>query len=491
MRDTSVILVIATALVLLGVVASKLSARLGVPALLLFLAIGMLAGSDGLGGIAFDDPDLAQAVGVVALAYILFAGGLDTSWPDIRPVLAMGVSLATVGVIATAVVVGVVASVVMDLPLTTGLLLGSIVSSTDAAAVFAVLRSRAVSLRGDLRPLLELESGSNDPMAVFLTIGFLELVVNPGTAGVALVPLFVAQMAIGGAIGLVTGRATAWVLNRLRLEFEGLYPVVTFALVPLTFAITTLAGGSGFLAVYLAGIVLARHDFVHRRSLMRFHNAIAWLSQIGMFLVLGLLVFPSDLLDIAGPGLLVAAALILVARPIGVFLALAPSRLGWRARTMVAWVGLRGAAPIILATFPLMEGAASTDLIFDTVFFIVLTSVLIQGTTIPFMARRLGVAEPLAATTVWPVEPGQLTGQGAGLHELEVPEGSPVAGRALVHLGAPPGTIVVLIGRSGEFIVPQGTTELRGGDQLLVLGPADAVERLRRRLEPRHAGPGT
>ncbi|MEW6475348.1 MAG: potassium/proton antiporter, partial [Actinomycetota bacterium] len=315
MPEAEPLLAAAAALILVGVLASKISTHLGVPALLLFLGVGMLAGSDGVGGIHFEDFQLAQSVGIVALAFILFAGGLSTGWAEVRPVLAPGVALATVGVVVTALVAGGIAAWALDLSATTGFLLGAIISSTDAAAVFSVLRSRNVSLRGEIRPLLELESGSNDPMAVFLTVGFLELLTDPGRSVLSLMPLFAQQMAVGAVLGYLLARGTVVAINRLRLEYEGLYPVVTLAVVVLTYGITALLGGSGFLAVYVAGIVMGNREFLHKKSLMRFHDAIAWLSQISMFLVLGLLVFPSELPAVAGRALLVAAALVLVARP--------------------------------------------------------------------------------------------------------------------------------------------------------------------------------
>lgn len=384
---------VASGLLLLGVVASRLSSRLGIPAVLVFLAVGMLAGSDGPGGIEFDNAEVSQALGVVALAFILFSGGISTVWDEARPVARQAVSLATVGVIVTAVVSGLAAKWAFDLPLETGLLVGAIISSTDAAAVFSVLRSRNVRLRGHLRPLLELESGSNDPMAVFLTIGFLELVTNPSSNPFDFVPLFISQMAVGALVGVVGGRLAVWSLNRIDLDHEGLYPVMSLALVGVIFSVTTSLEGSGFLAVYVAGIEMAHRRFVHKESLTQFHDGIAWVAQIGMFVVLGLLVFPSELPSVALRGLIVAASLMLVARPLGVFLALAPFRVPWRERALVSWVGLRGAAPVILATFPLMADAPDANLIFDMVFFIVLTSVAIQGTMIPLAARLLGVRD--------------------------------------------------------------------------------------------------
>ncbi len=269
-------------LLLLSVIASQATGRLGVPALLLFLVIGMLAGSDGPGGIYFDDPWLAQSLGVAALAFILFSGGLDTRWEDVRPVLWKGVALSTLGVFITAILVGWFATTALDFSWLEGLLLGAVVSSTDAAAVFSVLRSRNVSLKGQLKPLLELESGSNDPMAVYLTIGFIQLLSQPAASMMDLIPLFLQQMTLGAAFGYGIGKAMVWIVNRVRLEYEGLYPVLTVSLVLLDYGATSALGGNGFLAVYLAGLVMGPSDFIHKRSLMRFHDGLAWLMQIAM-----------------------------------------------------------------------------------------------------------------------------------------------------------------------------------------------------------------
>lgn len=473
----------AAALVLVGVLASKLSARSGIPALLLFLAVGMLAGSDGPGGIAFDNFEVARSVGIVALAFILFDGGLSTDWGRTRPVLSEGVVLATAGVATTAVVAGWVASVALDLPIEVGLLLGAIISSTDAAAVFSVLRSKNASLKGELGPLLELESGSNDPMAVFLTVGLLRLIEDPGSSVLTLVPLFVLQMTVGAAVGLVMAWVAVLLINRVRLEYDGLYPVVTLAVVLLAYGAAALLGGSGFLAVYVAGLRLGNADFVHKRRLVGFHDAIAWLAQISMFLVLGLLVFPSRLPEVALQGLLVAAVLVLVARPLAVFLTLARSRLQGREKVLVSWVGLRGAVPIILATFPLVEGVPQADTIFDVVFFAVVVSVLAQGTTIPAVAKRLGVASPMAPERTYPIEPVSTSGGDASMHEVTVAAGSAAADRQIVDLGLPKGTLLVLVSREDRTFVPQGATVLRPGDKALVLADVQSLRRTREIIE--------
>jgi len=483
MADPGPAMAVAAALILLGVVASKVSDRLGVPALLLFLAIGMLAGSEGIGRIAFADFEVAQTVGVIALAFILFAGGLDTQWSIVRSVLRQGVMLATVGVFGTAVITGLAATWMLDVGLVPGLLLGSIVSSTDAAAVFAVLRSKNVRLRGRLRPLLELESGSNDPMAVFLTIGLIELYTKPDTGVLDLVPLFVTQMAVGGAIGYAAAVASVAAINRLRLGYDGLYPVVLIAVVLLTYGIAAVLGGSGFLAVYLAGIAMGHARLVHKNSLMRFADGVAWLMQITMFLALGLLAFPSDLLPAAGDGLVISAVLILVARPIATVAILALTRFGVRETLLVSWVGLRGAVPVVLATFPLVEGMPQGDVIFNVVFFVVITSVLVQGTTISFVARRLGVAAPMEPRPAQQREPAKPVRHASNLHEVVVPEGSPAAGRRIVDLDLPQDVLVVLVTRDDESLVPQGSTMLQPGDAVLLVADGDSLSRAQRMIQ--------
>ena len=391
MPSIELLFVALAAFLLLAILGSKAATKTGVPVLLLFLLLGMLAGSDGIGGIQFDNPWLAQSVGVVALAFILFSGGLDTPWQGVRPVLKEGLALSTLGVTLTALCVGWFAATFLGFTLAEGVLLGAIIASTDAAAVFSVLNSKSVRLTGRLKELLELESGSNDPMAVFLTVGMLQLIANPGQSPLTLIPMFILQMGLGALIGFGVGRGAVWLINRLRLEYDGLYPVLSFALVLVTYGATALVGGNGFLAVYLAGLVMAQQEFVHKRSLVQFHDGLAWLMQIIMFVTLGLQVFPSRLPDVALAGLYVAIFLILVARPLSVFLALAPTRLGLREKVFVSWVGLRGAAPIVLATFPLLAGVAKADTIFHLVFFIVLTSVLLQGTLIIPAAKWLKV----------------------------------------------------------------------------------------------------
>lgn len=462
-------------LLLASIIASKASGRRGVPALALFLVIGMLAGSDGPGGVYFNDPRLAQWLGVIALVFILYAGGLSTDWARIRPLLAHGLALSTVGVLLTAALMGLFAILALGFTPLQGLLLGAIVSSTDAAAVFTVLRARSVRLRQPLEPLLELESGSNDPMAVFLTAALTGLLTTPEASVLRLAPMFLQQMLLGALLDYGMGRAMAWIVNHVRLQVEGLYPVLTVALTLLTYAGVTVLGGNGFLAVYLAGLMMARSDFIHKRSLLRFHDGLAWLMQIAMFLVLGLLVFPSRLPAVAGVALLASLFLIFVARPVSVALTLLPFRLPVRDQALVAWMGLRGAAPIILATFPRLAGLPQADLIFDIVFFVVLTSVLIQGTALTAVGRWLGVTEERPVPPPAPLEVTRSDCLKGELLELVVPSGSTAVGRQVLELGLPKEALIVLIGRGNEHIVPAGNTVLAPGDHLLILADQAAL----------------
>lgn len=385
------VILVASVLLLLGVLASKVSIRAGIPPLLLFLALGMLAGSDGPGGIFFDNAWLAQLVGTVALAFILFSGGLDTDWPKVRSALWPALSLSTVGVLITAVLVAAFAMFALGFSWLEGLLLGAVVSATDAAAVFSVVGTGALRVRERLLAMLELESGTNDPMAVFLTIGITSLLTGASTGAASLIPLFGTQMGIGAALGFAFGWGTVQLMNRLKLDAAGLNIVLTTALVLFTYGLTASLHGSGFLAVYIAGLVVGNGRPADLPAVARFHTGLTALMETAMFLTLGLLVFPSRLLPIAGAGLLVTLFLTFVARPLSVFAGLTPTRMGVRERAFISWVGLRGAVPIILATFPLLAGVPRAGEIFDIVFFTVLASVLLQGTTIPFVARRLGV----------------------------------------------------------------------------------------------------
>ncbi len=467
--NTELILLIAAAILVISVVLSKVSERIGVPTLLLFLGLGMLAGSDGPGGIYFEDARLAQSLATLALAFILFAGGLETDFGSVRRTLKPGLSLATMGVLLTALVTGVFVWLVLGLSWMNSLLIGAIVSSTDAAAVFAVLRSRSVGLKEPLRPLLELESGSNDPMAVFMTVGLIELIKNPERSFLILIPLFVQQMALGLVLGYVMARLFIHLIKRIALDYEGLYPVLSLGWVLLTYALTAWLGGSGFLAVYISGLVLGHLPFSHKKSLIRFQDGISWLMHVLMFFTLGLLVYPSKLIPVAGKGLLVALALIFLARPVAVFVSLAFSRLSFREKHLISWVGLRGSVPIVLATFPMLAGLDESHFIFNLVFFIVISSVLVQGTTIPLFARLAKVDAPLVRQRRYPIDFDNSEGMDLQLIDLFVPYGSYAADKTILDLNFPRDSLITLISRNEKFIMPSGTTILQEGDVLLIL----------------------
>ncbi|OGX31348.1 MAG: K+/H+ antiporter [Omnitrophica WOR_2 bacterium RIFCSPHIGHO2_01_FULL_48_9] len=471
-------LLIAAILLFLSVIASKVSDKLGVPVLLLFITVGMLAGSEAIGGIYFDDPWMAKSLGTIALIFILFSGGLDTDWKDIRHILWPGIILSTAGVLITALSVGWFATYVLKFSLMEGFLLGAIVSSTDAAAVFNILRSRNVSLRGKMGPLLEFESGSNDPMAVFLTISIIGLLRNPGASPISLIPAFFLDMGIGAVAAYVFSRFIIFVVNRLKLTYEGLYPVLMLSLVFLTYAATTALKGNGFLAVYIAGILVGNANLIHKKTLKNFYEGLAWLMQIIMFLALGLLVFPSKIMPVIGTGLLISLFLMFIARPLSIFLCLSFSRMNLREKTFISWVGLRGAVPIILATFPLLAGTPRADMIFNIVFFIVLTSVLFQGTSLSFVSKLLKVDAPFRNKRIYPIEFEHSADIDASLEDLIIPYNSKVAGKPLFEVKIPPGCLVVLISRDDKFFIPNGATVLNGGDVLLVLANKPDLQKL-------------
>jgi cell volume regulation protein A len=465
-------------LLVLSVAASKISDRFGVPVLLVFLIIGMLAGSEGFGGIYFDNAAAAQGIGLFALAVILFSGGLDTEWESIRGVIKESLTLATLGVLLTALILGYAAHLILGISLLEGLLIGAITSSTDAAAVFALLRSQGVRLMPKIASLLEFESGSNDPMAVFLTIGMIQLILNPGQSWTSLILLFLQQMVIGGIFGILFGRLLLFLINRLRLGYEGLYPVLALGVLLLAFALTTYLQGSGILASYLLGLVLGKADFLHKRSLTRFYDGMAWLLQVVMFLTLGLLVFPSRLIAVAVPGIILASILMLIARPIAVWLCLIPFRQTAREKHFISWVGLRGAVPIILATYPRLAGLDQDGLIFNIVFFVVVSSVLVQGTGIPRMARWLKVDDRSPEEYRYPLETAPLRGWRGVLKEAVVPEGSPLAGKAIYEVRLPKNYLVVLIARGEEFVIPNGSVVLQANDRLLGLARAETHQKV-------------
>ncbi|MDD4907916.1 MAG: potassium/proton antiporter [Candidatus Omnitrophica bacterium] len=459
-------------LIFVSVISSKLSDKFAIPVLLLFLAIGILTGSEGLGGLYFNNPQAAKSMGIVALIFIIFSGGLDTNWKETRPVIGPGIVLSTAGVLLTAVITGFFAVYILKFSFLEGMLLGSIVSSTDAAAVFTILRSKRISLKDPLKPLLEFESGSNDPMAVFLTVGFISVLTVEGMSIAALIPRFFLDMGMGAFIGYLMARFIIFFINRLKLEYEGLYPVIMISFVLLTYVTAVFLKGNGILAVYLAGLMIGQAEFPNKKMIKRFHDGIAWLMQIAMFVTLGLLVFPSHIIPLMGAGLLLTFLLIVVARPVSVLLCLLPFKISARKKTMVAWVGLRGAVPIILATFPFMAGIPQADTIFNIVFFVVIASVFIQGASIPALSRILRLEVPLGAKKNYPIEFEKTEAIDAELTDMIVPFESQAVGRRVGDLNVPEKCLIVLISRDGKFVIPSGSTVIESGDVLLVLANA-------------------
>ncbi|BAK73710.1 MAG: potassium/proton antiporter [Arcobacter sp.] len=460
-------LLITAFLMLLSVVASKLSSNFGIPSLFIFLGLGMLAGSDGILGIHFDNVELAQHIGTLALIFILFGGGLDTAWKSIKPVLKDGLILATVGVFLTAFFVAICVYYILGFTFLESLLVGAIISSTDAAAVFAILRAKGISLKKKLTPLLELESGSNDPMAIFLTVAILQILMLPESSSITeWILRFFLQFIIGGALGYIFGILLPPILNRIHLSFYGLYPVFTIGWILFLFSSTSLLEGNGFLAVYLAGIVANTKEFVHKKNLIGFHEGLSWIMQITVFLALGLLVFPSELPDIALSGLLIAFCLMFIARPAGVFISTIFSSFTIKEKAFISWVGLRGAVPIILATYPYLQGFDKSNLIFNIVFFIVLFSILIQGTTLPLMAKWLNVESKSKD-----FKPDNVIASPLFYHTLKqfyIEENSKVIGLSIVELNLPADFLILLIKRENDYLKPTGSTILEENDMLLI-----------------------
>lgn len=470
---TALLLTTCGVLLAVSVVFSRASQRIGVPIALIFLGVGMLAGSEGIGGIPLDDYQFAFRMGSLALALILFDGGLNTPLDALRRSWAPAGLLATAGVILTAALVAFPAYL-WGLTWPEALVLGAVVSSTDAAAVFAVLRGSGLQLKRRVGVTLELESGLNDPVAVILTITLTANLLDPGALDAWTIGLeVVRELVLGAAIGVGVGYAGRDLLRRLHLSSGGLYPALTLALALLGYGVATLAHGSGFLAVYLAGLVLGNGPLPYRTGLLRVHDALAWLSQIGMFLILGLLVFPSRLPEVASLGLGVAILLAVVIRPAVVALCLAPFRYPAKERLFIGWVGLRGAVPIILAIYPVLMGAPGADRIYHLVFFIVVVSAIVPGTTVAWVTRRLGLQarEQPASQAVLAIESRlPLIGE---LMSFYIDEALVVAGVPLEDLDFPEGAAVALIVRGDRLIPPRGATAIQPGDHVYVIAQAE------------------
>ena len=462
-------------LIFASIVISKWGYRFGVPTLLLFLFTGMLFGSDGL-GLEFHSHEDAQLIGMLSLSVILFSGGMDTKFRDIQPVMAQGLMLSTVGVMLTTGITGLLIyylsqwtrlDIGLSLPLS--MLLAATVSSTDSASVFNLLRSQGIGLKHNLRPTLELESGSNDPMAYVLTIALVEMIVASGEfSGMDLAAKIVGKLAVGGVVGYLLGKALVWIVNHINMSNASLYPILVLSMILIMFTLTDLLKGNGYLAVYVAGLVAGNSRMSYRRETNTFMQGITWLLQIVMFLTLGLLVNPTDMLDVWLVAIAIGLFMMFVSRPLAVFVCLQPFRVPAKAKLFLSWVGLRGAVPIIFATYPVIAGIEDADFLFNVVFVITLLSLSIQGTTITACARWLGLAteEPKTGNDFGIELPDELESQ---LSERTLTEADFVQGCRLADMHFPKGTLVMMVKRGRSFIVPNGQLELQPGDILLTI----------------------
>lgn len=462
------IILIGSILLFISIVAGKTSYRFGVPTLILFLSVGILAGSEGIGGIYFNNYNQAQLIGIFALNFILFSGGLDTQWKSVKPILKQGILLSTLGVLLTAIFLGLFVQQVTNFTLYESLLLGAIVSSTDAAAVFSILRGKNIVLKSKLRPTLELESGSNDPMAYVLTILLLGLITNPDQPLWKIFPLLLQQMFIGGTAGYLFGRLSKYIINSINLDYDGLYPVLVIALMFATFSATDFIGGNGFLAVYLCGLYIGNQDLYQKKSILKMFDGLAWLMQIVLFLTLGLLVYPSQIISVAGIGILISLFLIFVARPLSVFISLAGIKMPFNRRLFLSWVGLRGAVPIVFATYPLLANIEKAEMIFNIVFFISVTSILIQGTSIPLVARLLKMKSKQEKKESNYFENFIIENDKGFRKELTISTNNPIVGKKISEIELPKAAVIILIVRKNEFITPKGSTIILANDKLLV-----------------------
>jgi potassium/hydrogen antiporter len=485
-HDAELILV-AGALLAAGIVGGLLADRMRIPGLLLFLGLGMLAGSEGVGGIEFDDAELARTLGTVALVLIVFEGGLTAGWPEIRPVLGTAASLATVGTILTALIAGLAAKLIFDLGTLEGMLVGAAVAATDSAAIFAVLRRSRLDKR--IARSLEGESGMNDPVALLLVVGFIEWIQEPGYGLADMAGLLALKLALGAAIGLALGRLAAAALNAVRLPTDGIYPVATIAAAGIAFGAAELLHGSGLLSVYLTGLALGSTNVPARRTIAAFHEGVGEVAQIGLFILLGLLVFPSTLDDVALEGLALSAVLILLARPLAAIAATAFGSFGMRERAMLGWAGLRGATPIWLATFPVVAGVAGGRELFAIVFFVVVTSTLVQGATFEPLARWLGLTTDEPALPRRLLESGRIRRLGGDVVSYRLRPGAAAAGHLVRELGLPREALVNVIVRDGRAIPPRGSTELREGDELHILVRGELREEVEELTRQWHEGP--
>ena len=472
------VLLICSVILFVSILAGKAGFRVGLPALLLFLGIGMLFGSDGL-GLEFSNPQIAQFIGMIALSIILFSGGMDTKLSEIKPIASQGVVLATLGVLVTTAITGYfifwltgLVAGYETLTLAESLLMAAVMSSTDSASVFSILRSKGVYLKQRLRPTLELESGSNDPMAYMLTIILIAYIQSNGMNFLDGAISLAVQLILGLIAGYILGKVSVWIINKVNVENQSLYPILLLAVIFFIFSITSLLKGNGYLAVYIAGLVVGNTKIIHKKSIVTFFDGFTWLWQIVMFITLGLLVNPHELLPVAGIGLTVGIFMIIFARPITVFLCLLPFRnFTTKAKLYISWVGLRGAVPIIFATYPLIAGIENANLIFNVVFFITILSLLVQGTTVTHVARWLHLTDAPERKDEFGIElPEEIK---SAMSEIDITKEVLSHGNKLMQLKLPDHTLAVMVKRDGKYFIPKGNTELHENDKLLMISDND------------------
>lgn len=472
------VLLICSVILFVSILAGKAGFRVGLPALLLFLGIGMLFGSDGL-GLQFSNPQIAQFIGMIALSIILFSGGMDTKLSEIKPIASQGVVLATLGVLVTTAITGYfifwltgLVAGYETLTLAESLLMAAVMSSTDSASVFSILRSKGVYLKQRLRPTLELESGSNDPMAYMLTIILIAYIQSNGMNFLDGAISLAVQLILGLIAGYILGKVSVWIINKVNVENQSLYPILLLAVIFFIFSITSLLKGNGYLAVYIAGLVVGNTKIIHKKSIVTFFDGFTWLWQIVMFITLGLLVNPHELLPVAGIGLTVGIFMIIFARPITVFLCLLPFRnFTTKAKLYISWVGLRGAVPIIFATYPLIAGIENANLIFNVVFFITILSLLVQGTTVTHVAQWLHLTDAPDRKDEFGIElPEEIK---SAMSEIDITKEVLSHGNKLMQLKLPDHTLAVMVKRDGKYFIPKGNTELHENDKLLMISDND------------------
>jgi cell volume regulation protein A len=484
-HDQSIL--IAGVLLALAIATTLVARRARVPGLVLFLLLGIVVGPDGLDVVHFISADLAQTVGVVALALILFEGGLASGWKEVQPVFGVSISLATVGTLITAVITGLGTAYFLDYSTLQAMLIGGIVASTDGAAVFALLRGS--TLRKRLARTLEAEAGLNDPVAILLVIGFIEWIETPGYGVANMALLFAEEILIGAAVGLAVGFIAVRGIRAVGNITSGLYPVATVATAATAFGLAQIIEGSGFLAVYIAGLIIGSARIPAKRAISDFHDGIAWVSQIAVFLVLGLLFAPSSLESLWDKALIVTLILMFVARPVAVYVATFFAKFEFREVALLQWAGMRGAVPIVLATFPLQEHIADSNAIYNIVFFVVLASAIFQGTTFEWVANKLGLTTTHRAVVPPLIQAGNIRKLGAEYFEFPIREGDAIAGHVVAELQLPREALVSVIVRDDEALLPRGSTELEVGDRLQILVRGYLVKRVEELFELWRDGP--